>query len=211
MPSVPRRNEGPQCPVATNELPMSEENRHPFGAGASLSELLTQSMSESLSAEQVADLLCLAGKGTYRSHARRANNPYIACTTVVQVQNIAKQEGEGRKLVRAGVEAQVGTVLRAILALCGSKVAVSGVEMLCEAKHFIEFRVWSTGPLPLVPRENTTYPVVVDRKGVHSFGVEHSEELARYALALKRLLQKTRHYLADRLPVQCVRIKVREE
>jgi len=46
---------------------------------------------------------------------------------------------------------------------------------------------------------------------VHSFGVEHSEELARYALALKRLPQKTRHYLADRLPVQCVRIKVREE
>ena len=127
----------------------------------------------------------------------------------MQVQCIAKQEGADRTMVKEGVEAQVGTVLRAILALSESKVLITKVSMVREAKHFLEFRVLSTGVLPLARGQNVSYPVLVDRLGVYSFaGDEDRALLDRYVMSLSQLPQKTRHYLADRLPVQCVRIKI---
>jgi len=212
MPSAPRVSE-------TNELPMSAGNRHPIAAGASLEGLVTRAMGDALSAQQVGELLCLAGSGTYHPHPIaprwRTNNPYAipetpvaTCMTIVQVQNIAKQEGTDRTLVKKGVEMQVGAVLRAILALAGSDVAITKVEMVREAKHFLEFSVLSTGVLPLIkPGDNVQYPVLVDRLGVYSFVDSEHALLNRYVYALSQLPQKTRHYLADRLPVQCVRIK----
>lgn len=194
----------------TNELPLSAENRHPIQAGASLKGLVTAAMMAALDKQQEADLLCLAGHGTYHAHpSRRSNNPYAVCATIVQVQCIAKQEGADRTMVKEGVEAQVGTVLRAILALSESKVLITKVSMVREAKHFLEFRVLSTGVLPLARGQNVSYPVLVDRLGVHSFaGDEDRALLDRYVMSLSQLPQKTRHYLADRLPVQCVRIKI---
>lgn len=202
MSSAPRVSE-------TNELPMSAGNRHPIAAGASLKGLLTPDMGDALSQQQVADLLCLAGSGTYHPHpTRRTNNPYAMLMTIVQVQCIAKQEGADRALVKEGVEMQVGTVLRAILASLGSKVVITKVEMVREAKHFLEFSVLSTGVLPLQLGVNVHYRVLVDRLGVYSFAVSEYALLKRYVDALSQLPQKTRHYLADRLPVQCVRIKI---
>ena len=202
MPSAPRVFE-------TNELPMSANNRHPIGAGASLQALMTPAMLDALGSQQKADLLCLAGSGTYHAHpGRRTNNPYATCVTIVQVQCIANQEGKDRALVKEGVEAQVGTVLRAIVAELESKVVIAKVEMVREAEHFLEFCVLSTGVLPLVPGKNETYRVLVDRLGVYSFADKDHALLGRYVGALKQLPQKTRHYLADRLPVQCVRIKI---
>jgi hypothetical protein len=80
--------------------------------------------------------------------------------------------------------------------------------MVREAKHYLEFSVLSTGVLPLELGVNVQYPVLVDRLGVYSFAVSEYALLNRYVLALCELPQTTRHYFADRLPVQCVRIKI---
>lgn len=208
---APRKTNKSAPSTGDNELPMSAGNRHPFHKDATLDGLLTADMSALLSAEQKADLLCLAGKGQYRAHPRTfTNNPYAVVLTTVQVQCIAKQEGAGRKIVEAGVESQMRGVLQSIVDMGGSKVAIASVKFVSEEKHFIEFSVRSTGRLTELMRsaENETYNVIVDRLGAYSFGKEDEESLERYERTLLALPQKARHYFADRLPVKRLRIKV---